>query len=155
MSDDKANEPEKKMTFRCPACGDKLSFLGGTVIRLMGRVHAEHFSCSTMFYIPAKLGQYGAIVGEGLQLREGAKVEFECPNGACRKNLTTAYNPDLAEIGMSDEEGREFSVVFGKRYGSRATFLVDIKRRSLVQSYGEHASAFGIDFDKQLNFFGD
>ena len=138
----------------CPVCDQKLSFLGGTIIKMVGRLHAETFSCKAMFYVPAELGQYGAIVGEGARLKEGAKVEFECINGACKENFTSAYDDDLAEIKMIDPEGREFVVVFNKIYGRRSTFVVDLKKKSLLKSYGEHSNDFEPDFDKPLNFFG-
>ena len=64
-----------KLLFSCPHCGQKLSFLDGTLVKLAGRLHAESFSCKTMFYIPAKLGAYGAIVGEGVQRARRATWE--------------------------------------------------------------------------------
>ena len=143
-----------KLKFFCPQCEQKLSFLDGAIIKLVGRLHSETFSARTMFYIPAKLGDYGAIVGEGVRLKEGAVVEFECINGACKANLTTAYDENLAEIKMRDSEGREYIVIFNKIYGRQATFLVDYKKKSLIQSYGEHADDFEPNFDKRLNFFG-
>lgn len=145
---------EGKQKFYCPFCDQKLSFLDGTIIKMVGRLHAETFSCKAMFYIPAELGQYGAIVGEGVRLREGARVEFECINGACKENFTTAYDDNLAEIKMTDAEGRDYVVVFNKIYGRRSTFLIDLKKRSLLKSYGEHSEEFAPDFDKPLNFFG-
>lgn len=147
-------EPIQKPRFYCPYCNQKLSFLSGTVIKMVGRMHAEHFSCKTMFYIPAKLGQYGAIVGEGVRLREDAKVEFECINGACKRNFTTSYDDNLAEIKLVASDGREYVVVFNKIYGKHATFLVDYKNKSLLESYGEDANACRPDFKKPINFFG-
>ena len=148
-------EPEGKMTYLCPFCGQKLSFLDGTIIKMVGRLHSDTFSCKAMFYVPATLGHYGAIVGEGVRLKEGAKVEFECINGACKENFTCAYDENLAEIKGVEESGREYVVVFNKNYGRRCTFLVDLKKKSLIKSYGEHASEHVPDFDKPLNFFGD
>ena len=148
------SEPEGKLTFQCPYCGQKLSFLGGNIIKLVGRLHADTFSCKVMIYIPAELGQYGAIVGEGVRLNEGAVVEFECVNGACKKNFTTAYDENLAEIKMIDGAGKEFAVVFNKTYGRRCTFLVDFKQQELLQAFGEHAADHELDFGKPLNFFG-
>ena len=143
-----------KLKFFCPHCDQKLSFLEGSIIKLVGRLHAETFSARTMFYIPAKLGDYGAIVGEGVRLKEGARVEFECINGACKADLTTVYDKNLAELKMRDCDGREYVVIFNKIFGRQATFLVDYKKRTLLESFGEHASDFEPDFEKRLNFFG-
>ncbi len=145
---------ESKQSYHCPFCDQKLSFLDGAIIKMAGRLHAETFSCKTMFYIPAELGKFGAIVGEGLRMREGAKVEFECINGACKENFTTAYDDDLAEVKMTDSEGRSYVVVFNKVYGRRSTFLVDLKKRALLKSFGEHSTECEPDFDRPLNFFG-
>ena len=147
-------EQHGKPTFFCPYCNQKLSFLDGTIIKLAGRLHAKHFSCKVMFYIPAALGEFGAIVGEGARIREGAKVEFECLNGACKQNFTTTYQKNMAEIKMIDEHGEEFVVVFNKIFGRRSTFLVELKGRSLIKAFGEHAPEYQLEFNKPLNFFG-
>lgn len=146
--------PKGKLTFYCPYCGQKLSFLEGTVIKMVGRLHAETFSCKTMFYFPAQLGQYGAIVGEGVNLRDGARVEFECINGACRKNFTATYDQNLAEIKMVDPAGNEYVVVFNKIFGRRSTFLIDFKTQKVLESYGDHAPEYLREFDKPTNYFG-
>lgn len=148
------SNPVGKRTFICPYCNQKLSFLDGTLIKMMGRLHAETFSCKTMIYIPAQLGHYGAIVGEGVRMKEGAKIEFECINGSCKRNFTTEYDKHLAEIKMVDSEEKEFVVVFNKTFGKNSTFLVDYKARKLVTAYGEDADDFTLDFDKPINFFG-
>ena len=148
-------EPRGKLSFFCPHCNQKLSFLDGTVIKMIGRLHAESFSCSTMFYLPAALGQYGAIVGEGVRIRYGARVDFECINRACSRKFTTSYDDDLAEIKLVDEGGAEFVVVFSRVFGRRATYLVDFREHTLVESFGEHAPDLDLDFDRPVNFFGD
>ena len=148
-------EPKGKLLYFCPYCNQKLSFLDGTAIKMVGRLHAPTFSCKTMIYISARLGQYGAIVGEGLRINEGAVVEFECINGACKRNFTSAYDVGLAEIKMVDDAGQDYVVVFNKTFGRRSTFLVDLRERTLVSSFGEHANEDAPDFGKALNFFGD
>lgn len=148
-------EPQGKLSFSCPYCGQDLSSLEGTVVRMAGRLHAATFSCRAMFYLPARLGQYGAIVSDDVQVREGAVVEFECVNPKCQRNFTTAYDNDLAEIKMTDGEGREFVVVFNKTYGRCSTFLVDWSAKALVSSFGNHADEDTPDFGKGLNYFGD
>ena len=99
-----------KMTFFCPHCGQKLSFLDGTLIKMVGRLHTTTFSCKTMLYFSARLGQYGCIVGENVRIYDGARVEYECINSACKKNFTATNNEDLAEITMKDGSGKEFNV---------------------------------------------
>jgi len=147
-------QPKGKLTYYCPYCNQKLSFFDGTIVKLAGRLHAEHFTCKTMIYVSGKLGQYGGIVGEGVRVREGARMEFECTNGACKANFTTSYDDNLAEIKLIDGEGREFAVIFNKIYGKRSTFIVDVKEKTLSKKYGQDAQEFQPDFDKPLNFFG-
>lgn len=148
------SEPTGKMTFYCPHCGQKLSFLDGSVIKMLGRLHAPDFSCETMFYLPARLGQYGAVVGEGVNVKEGARVEFACFNGACRRAFSAAYDESLAEVKMVDETGRQFVVVFNRIFGRKATFLVDLSERQLVGTFGEDARESTPDFGGPLNYFG-
>jgi hypothetical protein len=143
-----------KKVFSCPRCGEKLSFLDGTVVKMDGVLRADHFTVRTSFYFSSRLGQYGTIVSGPVELREGARVEFCCPNPRCAADFTAAYDRDLAEIRMTDEDSREFVVVFNKVYGRRATFLVDFKERKLVESFGEHAGNHEAAFERPLNFFG-
>jgi hypothetical protein len=147
------NEPAKKL-FYCPQCGEKLSFLNGTVVKMDGLLAGPGFSVRTQFYFPSELGQYGVIVAGAVEIREGARVEFLCPNQRCNANYSAAYSPDLAEIRMVDEGGRDFVVVFHKVYGRRATFVVDRREKKLVNAFGEHAPSYTDTFERPLNFFG-
>lgn len=146
------NETNNRI-FSCPYCGQRLSFLDGSVIKLNGWLHAPQFSCKSTYYVPAGLGEYGAIVGEGIQLREGAKVEFECTNSQCRHNFTSNYNDDLAEILMREGD-KEYVVVFHKIYGRHATFLIDLEHRKLMKSFGPDKGLYANDLEKPINFFG-
>ncbi len=149
-------EPQGKMTFYCPFCGQKLSFLEGMLIKMVGRLHATTFSCKTMFYFSAQLGQYGCIVGEGVRVHDGAKVEFECINNACKKSFTSPHNDDLAEIRMKDEAGHDFKVVFNKIFGKRSTFLLNLEDRELVDAFGVDKDEYMQDpADRARNFFGE
>jgi hypothetical protein len=145
---------EPKKTFYCPHCGQKLSFLDGTMVKMEGLLESPTFTVRTQFFIPAELGRYGAIVAGNVELREGARVEFFCINARCAQNFTALYNPELAEIRMVDETGRDYVVVFNKIFGRRATFLVDRKARQLLGSFGEHAAAYAQTFERPLNYFG-
>lgn len=149
-------ESQGKLMFYCPFCGQKLSFLDGSLIKMVGRLHATTFSCRTMFYISAKLGQYGCIVGEGVRVYDGAKVEFECINHACHRSFTSTRNDDLAEIRMKDEQGREFKVVFNKVFGKRSTFLLDMEEERILKSFGSDSHEYSADpDDRHRNFFGE
>ena len=149
-------EPQGKLTFFCPACREKLSFLDGTIIKLRGRLRAATFECETVFHFAAQLGTHGCIVGDGVQVHEGARIEFECPSGCCRKNFTAPYNDALAEIAMEDEHGVPFRVAFSKVFGKDATFVLDVQRKELVQTFGGSADEILHDpNDKMHSFFGD
>jgi hypothetical protein len=147
------SSPGKK-TFYCPYCGEKLSFLDGSIVKMEGFLESPTFCVRTQFFFPAELGRYGAIVAGPVDIREGAKVEFCCPDPRCAKSFTAGYNHDLAEIRMVDESGREFVVVFHKTYGRRATFLVDRQARKLLDTFGEHAATYAGTFERALNYFG-
>jgi hypothetical protein len=149
-------EHQGKMTFRCPQCGQKLSFLDGSLIKMVGRLRATTFSCKTMFYFSATLGQHGCIVGEGVRVYDGAKVEYECINSACKQNLTAPYNDELAELYATDEAGNEFRVVFNKIYGKDSTFVIDMEEREVTASYGEAKDSIFADInERRRNFFGE
>lgn len=142
-------------TFYCPYCNEKLSFFDGTVIKMKGVLTSDTFECTSNFYLPAVLGQYGYIVDDHLKLKDGAKIDFHCHNPRCSSSFTTAYNDDLAEIKMIDEKGYEYAVVFNRVYGKQSTFVADYKKKTLESAYGEHKEAYIRNFDKPINFFGE
>ena len=146
-------EPAKK-SFFCPHCGEQPSFLEGSIVKMEGLLEAPTFSVRTQFFFPAELGHYGAIVAGNVKIYEGAKVEFFCINPRCGANFTAAYNHDLAEIRMVDENGREYVVVFHKICGLHATFLVDRQARKVQATYGEDAATYAGTFERPVNFFG-
>jgi competence CoiA-like predicted nuclease len=142
-------------TFYCPYCNEKLSLLNGTVIKLKGTLTCDTFKCISNFYLPASLGQYGCIVDDHLNLKEGAKIDFHCSNPKCSHSFTAAYDDDLAEIKMIDEEGHEYAVVFNRVYGKESTFVADHKMKTLKSAYGKDKETYIRDFDKPINFFGE
>ena len=141
--------------FYCPYCNEKLSFLKGTIIKMLGHLVSDKFETDTIFYIPGTLGQYDALVEGNVILKDGVKVDFHCINPACHKSFTTTYDNDLAEIKMTDDDGHEYIVVFNRIYGKHSTFVVDYKRKELTNSFGEDKDIYIHDFNKTVNFFGE
>jgi hypothetical protein len=141
-------------TFFCPHCGEKLSFLDGSIVKMEGELKTETFSVRAQFLLPAKLGHYGAIVAGNIHISDGTKVEFYCINPKCNANFTAAYDDDLAEIRMVDAENHEYVVVFNKIFGHKSTFLVNWKESKLINSFGENADEYAGTFERPLNFFG-
>lgn len=141
--------------FYCPYCHAKLSHFEGTLIKMKGVLSSETFECSGYFYLPGAVGKYGSIVDEHIKLRDGAKVDFRCPNPRCDLSFTTHYDDDLAEIKMIDDDGHEYAVVFNRIFGVHSTFVVDYKKKKVESSYGEDRETYSRDFDKAVNFFGE
>jgi hypothetical protein len=140
--------------FYCPYCSEKLSYLDGTVIKMKGVLSCDTFECSANFYLPGMIGKYGSIVDEHLKLKDGARVEFRCPNAKCDRSFASHYDADLAEIKMLDDDGHEYVVVFNRIYGIHSTFVVDYKKKQLASAHGEDKKTYQRDFDKPVNFFG-
>jgi hypothetical protein len=121
---------------------------------MKGVLSSDTFECTANFYLPGAIGKYGSIVDEHLKLKDGAKVEFRCPNSKCDRNFTAHYDNDLAEIKMIDDDGHEYVVVFNRIYGVHSTFVVDFKKKRLEGSFGEDKNEYLRDFEKSVNFFG-
>ncbi len=140
--------------FYCPYCNKKLSHFDGTVIKMKGVLSCDSFECSANFYLPGTIGKYGSIVDDHLNLKDGARVEFRCPNPKCDRNFTAHYDNDLAEIKMIDDDGHEYVVVFNRSYGIHSTFVVDYKKKRLESSFGADKNEYVGEFEKKVNFFG-
>lgn len=141
--------------FYCPYCNQKLSFLEGTIIKMLGHLKSDKFETYANFYIPGALGRYDALVEGRVLLKDGVVVDFHCINPHCEKSFTTSYDDDLAEIKMVDDDGHEYVVVFNRIYGKHSTFVVDYKKKKLKSSFGEDKELYIRDFDRTVNFFGE
>jgi len=128
-------------TYHCPHCGYDLSSEDGQLIELCGWLHAPDFSVRTSFKLLSKLGQYGSLLGDNIQLREGARVAFECASDDCRHGLTSSVHPDLCAVELR-EGGETFTVLFSKIFGQHATFKLDAAGETLLSSHGLHAAQY-------------
>ena len=81
-------------TFLCPHCGAELNPGAGPIIQMQGRLHAPHFSVTTDLFLSAALGVYGRLSADHVSLREGAKIEFHCPD--CDHSFSRSEEDDLA-----------------------------------------------------------
>jgi hypothetical protein len=153
-SDSESDQQPARPVYFCPRCGEKLSFLDGTIVKMDGVLKSHAFTVRTQFFLPARLGHYGAIVAGEVDVKQGSKVEFRCFNPRCNANFTAAYDDDLAEVRMVDVDGQEYVVVFNRIFGNRSTFVVNWRESRLVNSFGEHAGEYLAAFERPLNFFG-
>ena len=146
-------KPQGRKKSYCPFCDAKLSFFNAEFTRLIGVLESDFFKVEGIFYLPTALGKYDAIFPEGMTIKEGAKVNFLCPE--CRKDLTTSFNKNLAFMKVLDERQAEFIVLINKIYGKHATYVFDYQSKSLRQKYGPDAEEIAdSEFEKDLNFFG-
>jgi hypothetical protein len=136
--------------FYCPFCNQCLSQLEGSIIKLLGKLKGDRFETATYIYIPGNLGQFDAIIEGRFIMKDGLKVDFCCTNPKCEKSFTTAYDDDLAEIKMVDDDGHEYVVVFNRIYGKHSTFVVDYKKKELSNAYGEDKNIYLHDFNKSM-----
>jgi hypothetical protein len=154
MLNDKSRSDGMKKFF-CPHCNEQLSFLEGTIIKMLGHLSSSKFNASTYFYVPGTIGRYDAMVEGRFELKDGLKVDFCCINPKCEKTFSTPYDNDLAEIRMIDDDGREYIVVFNRIYGKHSTFVVDYKHKEVAGSFGEDKGKYIHDFDRDVNFFSE
>ncbi len=138
--------------FFCPYCNEELTVLAGAALKLKGILISDFFECSSYFYLPSTPGQYGALYDEHIKLKEGAKVNFCCPNNQCEKSFTTNYDNDLSQVKMLDEENVENVAIFNRIFGKHSTFIIDYQKKSLRGSYGEDKLDYIHDFDSEIDF---
>jgi len=86
-----------------------------------------------LFSFEPQPGDYSYRVDKNVEIRKGDRWVFSCP--LCRKDLTSRFSNDLANVLSSDEVGKEHILVFSKLAGEHATFDVS---ESGIQGFGEH-----------------
>ncbi len=138
--------------FFCPHCSTELNPGNGPIIRMKGRLDAPAFSVTTDVFLPSGLGVYGRLTATGVDLREGAKIEFSCPQ--CNQPFSDSKQEDLAQVHMRDDQQNVYIVGFNKCYGKRSTFVIDPNEKKVAREFGEDAGSYREDLDKKLNFFG-
>jgi hypothetical protein len=138
--------------FYCPYCNEELTVLSGSAFKLKGILRSDFFECSSFFYLTSTPGHFGLLIDDHLKLKEGARVNFCCPNDRCGESFTTNYDQDLSQIKMVDDNNDENVVVFNRIYGKHATFVVDYQKKSLRASYGEDKLEYIHDFDSEIDF---
>ncbi len=138
--------------FFCPHCEATLNLGHGPIIKMKGKLDAATFSVTTDVFLPSGLGVYGRATATGVDLRDGARVEFSCPD--CGAALSRSEDDELAQVGMRDPEDRVFLVSFNKCYGKQSTFVIDPEARQVESQFGDDAESFREDLDKRMNFFG-
>lgn len=136
--------------FYCPYCNDELTALAGAAFKLKGILTSDFFECTSNFYLPSNPGQFGAILDDHVSLKEGAKVNFCCPNDQCHKSFTTKYDQDLSQVKMIDD-GIEYAAIFNRIYGKHATFIIDFQEKSLRESYGGDKLEYIHEFDHEID----
>jgi len=138
--------------FSCPHCDADLNPGNGPIIKMTGKLEAETFSITTDVFLPAGLGVYGRVAATGVELREGAKIEFFCPT--CGAALSNSVDEELAQVAMRDKADRKVLVSFNKSYGKQSTYVIDPEARQVESQFGADAESYREDLDKRLNFFG-
>ncbi|MBI4702562.1 MAG: hypothetical protein HY744_15690 [Deltaproteobacteria bacterium] len=138
--------------FTCPHCDAELNPGRGPIIQMRGELEAPCFSVTTDVFVSSGLGVYEGLTATGVVLREGAKIEFSCPQ--CGASFSQSGQDELAQVRMRDSAGRAFLVSFNKRFGKRSTFVIDPDKRQVERQFGDDAASYRADLDKALNFFG-
>ena len=138
--------------FYCPRCSRRLSNDDNTIVKLKGRLSSEFFSVHFNIDLPAKLGDYGAVLSEGVILKKGADIDFLCPY--CVSDLSMEKMPNHAWLKMKDGEEEEKVVIFNKVYGEHSSFVINTENHDIIKQFGEHSDEYKNEFNKDLNFFG-
>jgi hypothetical protein len=120
----------------CPKCQTALN-VGGHII-LTAKNKNNRFA---LILFEEKLGDYNFIKHSETEFENGEHNEFFCP--ACGKNLKSK-NAGLAEIGLTDTEGKTFDIRFSEIAGEKATYKI----------HGKEIETFGEDSDVYVNHFG-
>ncbi len=139
--------------FYCPFCNEELTALEGTAFKLKGVLKSDMFECSGIFYLQATPGQYGVIHDDFIRLKQGAKVDFRCPESNCDRSFTTQWDDDLSQVRVVKDDEKEDVAIFNRIYGKRASFVVDYEKKALKESFGVDKEDYIHDFDSEINFF--
>ncbi len=118
--------------YLCPYCRTQLNVDKNVI--LVG--HSET-GCRALILLSQDLGDYNVKMAPECPIKKGDKVHFHCP--VCSKSLDYARKEDFAWLIKTDEEGKEFTIVFSAIFGDHATYKISEER---TLTYGEKALKF-------------
>ena len=127
-----------EINYKCPKCHSFLNI--GDKIVLSVEVKSKQ---KGLLLFEKELGNYEVKKHDIIHYEKGDSVGFYCP--ICHENLSADnINSNLAKVLMTDEDNKEYKVMFSTIVGEQATYKVD---DSEITAYGE-------DKEKYINFFG-
>jgi len=124
--------------FYCPQCKAHLN--PGTKIIMRFGVRGK----TGLILFSPTVGDYASILPEGVEFRDGERVDFFCP--VCQAGFASASDARLGEVLLSRDDDDMVRIGFSRVYGEKATFVIS---SDAVQSYGPNAGDFA-----SVNFFG-
>ncbi len=87
-----------------------------------------------------ELGNYTVHHHPEFKFEQGEVVEFFCP--VCGESLSVKQKENFAKILMTDESGKEFTILFSRVAGEKSTYKIQ----------GESIEIFGKDATKEIDF---
>lgn len=124
-----------KKNFICPRCKGYINV--GQHIILSAKT--EQGDAGLVLFNP-EIGNYTSEKHPGFNVKVGEKYEFYCP--ICHQKLAADIHDNLSRIIMTDEEDKEFEILFSKIAGEQSTYKIIGES---VEIFGDHRSNY-VDF---------
>ena len=107
----------KNYDYHCPGCNFKLTH--NQKIRFLVR---NTKGVQANLWLSAVPGEYGYESDNGVQIRNGEKIDFFCTN--CCTNLLSKRHEEFVEINLKVTEGILFTVLFSPICGEKITYVI-------------------------------
>ena len=121
-----------KAKYLCPHCKNALSIDNDIIL-----VAKTKDNLQGLVILHTEIGNYSSKISPDFHLKPREEVDFYCP--ICSKNLEYKFKLDLVCLNYIDEESKESSVIFSKKYKQDCTYQIVDKK---IFSYGECAKKF-------------
>ena len=113
----------------CPYCASQLNVNDQVVLTAKNQRGQQG-----LLLLHTDLGNYACQKNEDFQIEKGEHLNLYCP--VCREELYDSIRKNMAKLIREEPDGSEFTVVFSRVWGEKATFAIHGEKLS---TYGEHA----------------
>lgn len=118
----------------CPLCRGHLR-VGEFIVFKIRNTRRE----KGLLLLHPEVGNYSSIKHPRFHFEEGERIDFFCP--LCMHSLDAAFNENLVQVIMLDENMIEHEIYFSRIAGEKSTYKVSDEG---IKTCGEHSHRYTI-----------
>jgi len=126
----------------CPVCRSNMNIESSLVFSAKSPDNHKG-----LVFLNTELGDYTKTTHPDFDLQDGIEYKFYCP--VCHAKLNKEDNPNLVQVYMTDETGKEFEINISNIIGEHCTYKIQDKK---AEAFGPDAEHYGKYLDVPMEY---